>query len=70
MAVHDLKNKINEMRYMSQQAMINFGWTPEQFDNVDHYRLTEIMSATKEAEIDPASLVGGRFSNHRKIGQK
>jgi len=44
---------------VEKQAIINFGWTIDDYENADYYSLLEILNAKemKDRAVDPMSLL-------------
>lgn len=56
--VYELKNQLEDFRWMKKQAVMYFHWSMQDFDEADYYEMLEMMSAKdkKDRPIDPAIM--------------
>ncbi|WP_333603646.1 hypothetical protein [Lactobacillus acetotolerans] len=59
--LYDWKNLVEDFDYNAQQAFVQFHIPPDDFENLDYYRLNEIMAAKprKKREVDPEQWLKG-----------
>lgn len=69
----ELKNRLEDFDFAEKQAISNFGWSIDTFDETDYYRMSEVMSAKGQNNraVDPLSaLVGIRTAQSKRKGGK
>jgi hypothetical protein len=54
-----LENIIQDLDLAEKQALLNLGWTIDEYENADYYRLNEILSAKEPQDrvVDPMSFL-------------
>ncbi len=55
----ELENIIQDLDLAEKQALINLGWTIDEYEDADYYRLNEILSAKEPQDrvVDPMSFL-------------
>jgi hypothetical protein len=54
-----LENVLQDLDLAEKQALINFGWTLDEYEDADYYRLNEVLAAkeAKDRAVDPMAFI-------------
>ena len=57
--VFELENVLQDLDLAEKQALINFGWTLDEYESADYYRLNEVLAAkeAKDRVVDPMAFI-------------
>lgn len=57
--VFELENVLQDLDLAEKQALINFGWTLDEYEDADYYRLNEVLAAkeAKDRAVDPMAFI-------------
>jgi hypothetical protein len=50
---------LQDLDLAEKQALINFGWTLDEYEDADYYRLNEVLAAkeVKDRAVDPMAFI-------------
>ena len=57
--VFELENVLQDLDLAEKQALINLGWTLDEYEDADYYRLNEVLAAkeAKDRAVDPMAFI-------------